>query len=98
MRLGHERDRRHTKLGRVGSGTVWGLFLAWGFLCQLVPHTQLWGPWGEERETPILASYPSAPSWCLKGWGGLPLLCPGSETLGSVSLAPSHPGEQRAWL
>lgn len=32
------------------------------------------------------------------GVGGLPLLCPGSETLGSVSLAPRYPGEQRAWL
>lgn len=52
MRLGHERDRRHTKLGRVGAGIVWGLFLAWGFLCQLVPPTPLWGPRSKEREAP----------------------------------------------
>lgn len=91
--------------GDTQSSAEWGPALCgvcfWhGGSCASWYHPLPCGVLGVKRERPlILASYPSGPSWCLKGWrGGLPLLCPGSETLGSVSLAPTHPGEQRAWL
>lgn len=77
LRVREQSRQRHKAWAGCGSCTGWGLFLSWGFMCQLAQSAHLWGPWDTGRPSaPTPTPSPSGPSWGLGLVGASPCSAP----------------------
>lgn len=77
LRVREQSRQGHKAWAGCGSCTGWGLFLSWGFMCQLAQSAHLWGPQDAGRPpTPTPTPSPSGPSWGLGLVGASPCSAP----------------------